>query len=649
MSDYKEDVINCDHATYPNINLTDAETEYKKDVINCDDVTLIKKVYNIWRGSMKSDEICFDLETNFPTIILPHGKRVPASEVRLLCETTKSLSTKICTDDSCVDVKTMAPIVSSPHQKEISAIKNDSKVSKVECVSEFHNINLTGEELFHYVFNLISPMMMKPAPEPTGELYNFTEKKFQDFFENKPELMLCVLSSYSANRQIPRELIELEQYIAELPIYHTITTEQIKLKESFIKESFFKTFQHTHFKYKATKTPNKRYCYDVVPTSKLLCCNADAFKCVSTFLDRMSGIFKGNGFANKLKNLFDGQRLSKIKVDEKKDAISIIKSSFKTAWDHQADTYQTNATITGKSIRKLTDHMVEKKILLDNSLFLDCGSSYGSLLLNVVNICKDKNISIKGYGIEYAKIRHSLGCESMVKCIEGSTSQWISDMNFNVEIVHRNLLDYFRITKEGLNHDTNGSRIMFAFDKAFDGNLLIHLTLLAINSDDIDFFITCRETFESKKHKCHLETKSFVNENGKIGGVTRNGFFHRELLDHMKFKHHSKVSNVFMNGSNESAGTFHIYDIRHCHKTIDNNFLKELWTTFLSKNGISEEAMHLLYNQWERTQSKVFHPTSFPKSRNDITPSTRAILEYYKNECKNNCSGRVLRKRKQRS
>jgi len=131
--------------------------------------------------------------------------------------------------------------------------------------------------------------------------------------------------------------------------------------------------------------------------------------------------------------------------------------------------------------------------------------------------------------------------------------------------------------------------------------------------------------------------------------VTRNGFFYRELLDHMKFKHYSKVSNVFMNGSNESAGTFHIYDIRHCHKTIDNNFLKELWTTFLSKNGISEEAMHLLYNQWERTQSKVFHPTSFPKSRNDITPSTRAILEYYKNECKNNCSGRVLRKRKQRS
>jgi len=40
MSDYKEDVINCDHATYPNINLTDEETEYKKDVINCDDVWL---------------------------------------------------------------------------------------------------------------------------------------------------------------------------------------------------------------------------------------------------------------------------------------------------------------------------------------------------------------------------------------------------------------------------------------------------------------------------------------------------------------------------------------------------------------------------------------------------------------------------------
>ena len=112
---------------------------------------------------------------------------------------------------SCLDVKARAPIVNLPHQKEISAIKTDRKVSKVECVSGSHNINFTGEELVHYFFNLISPMMMKPEPEPTGELYNFTEKEFQDFFENKPELMLCVLSSYTANWQTPKELIELEQ------------------------------------------------------------------------------------------------------------------------------------------------------------------------------------------------------------------------------------------------------------------------------------------------------------------------------------------------------------------------------------------------------------------------------------------------------
>ena len=82
------------------------------------------------------------------------------------------------------------------------------------------------------------------------------------------------------------------------------------------------------------------------------------------------------------------------------------------------------------------------------------------------------------------------------------------------------------------------------FDKVFDGNLLTHLTLLAINSYDIDFFVTCKETFKSKKHKCRLETKSFVNANGEIGGVTWNGFFYRDLLDHMKFKHYSKVNIV---------------------------------------------------------------------------------------------------------
>ena len=175
MSEYKEDVSNCDNAAYPFSHMTDQETEYKKDVIDCDDEVLIKDLYDDWRRRIELDGIGYDLETTFPNILLPHGRKVPASEVRLLCGNPKSLSTKICTDEakdlpykkvcrdiadykedvikcdhatdskvprnisnqcleekkskgSCLDVKTRAPIVSPPHQEDISAIKTNEMV-----------------------------------------------------------------------------------------------------------------------------------------------------------------------------------------------------------------------------------------------------------------------------------------------------------------------------------------------------------------------------------------------------------------------------------------------------------------------------------------------------------------------------------------
>ena len=131
---------------------------------------------------------------------------------------------------------------------------------------------------------------------------------------------------------------------------------------------------------------------------------------------------------------------------------------------------------------------------------------------------KDR-VMVKGYGIEYATLRHAQGCKSMLNCISGyDTELWVEDMNFNVELVNQDILEYSKITKDNLKHYTSGNRIMFAFDKAFEGNLLVHIALLAVNSDDIDFFVTCRETFETKEHNIQLQTNSRIDENGICTG-----------------------------------------------------------------------------------------------------------------------------------
>ena len=100
-----------------------------------------------------------------------------------------------------------------------------------------------------------------------------------------------------------------------------------------------------------------------------------------------NGIFRGTDCRNKLRTHFNPENLSGLKLNLKKDSISYIKPYFKMAWELQADSYNTNAMLTSNSIRKLSDTMIKEKIIKDKSLLIDCGSSFGSLILPLVNLC----------------------------------------------------------------------------------------------------------------------------------------------------------------------------------------------------------------------------------------------------------------------
>ena len=103
--------------------------------------------------------------------------------------------------------------------------------------------------------------------------------------------------------------------------------------------------------------------------------------------------------------------MTSIQSKDKLGPVEMILKWFKAAWDLQADGDQTNATLCPASTKALTDHLVKEKILEEGQQICDLGSSYGSLLLNMVNYA---SINITGYGIEESRKRHVLGSGSEI-------------------------------------------------------------------------------------------------------------------------------------------------------------------------------------------------------------------------------------------
>jgi hypothetical protein len=109
--------------------------------------------------------------------------------------------------------------------------------------------------------------------------------------------------------------------------------------------------------------------------------------------------------------------------------------------------------------------------------------------------------------------------------------------------------------------------IVFSFDKVFDPELLIHIVLVVINSPHVKYFMTCRDSFTTQQHPCHLKG-------------TRFGFKYKDLLKYLKFEEKGKSTRLVMNGS-ENAGNFTVYKV--CHQTVDTKFLENLYLNFIER------------------------------------------------------------------
>ena len=99
----------------------------------------------------------------------------------------------------------------------------------------------------------------------------------------------------------------------------------------------------------------------------------------------------------------------------------------------------TRASLCPSGTKKLTKHLVSEGVLQDGDQICDFGSSYGSLVLNIVN---HSGLKITGYGIEQARMRHQLGCYCFADCIRQCQRMDYSPLhNFSVQLVCQDLRD----------------------------------------------------------------------------------------------------------------------------------------------------------------------------------------------------------------
>ena len=146
----------------------------------------------------------------------------------------------------------------------------------------------------------------------------------------------------------------------------------------------------------------------------------EAYNKLKEMSGTLSQLFSPRGKLTKIKTHCNLGHLKKHLRNSKTDVCDIVSRYFKLAWDHQADGGETNATITNGGICNIATELMENSLVSSGDMIVDCGSSYGSLLLSICNKVKsmNPNIHLKGYGIEINDIRNELGSYCFLKLID---------------------------------------------------------------------------------------------------------------------------------------------------------------------------------------------------------------------------------------
>ena len=169
---------------------------------------------------------------------------------------------------------------------------------------------------------------------------------------------------------------DLVKFLDERTKYHGQTHSSVD-----IQVAFNKTFSHTDFKFSkepGTNTYERRF----YPTKSLFTRGMKGEESMKLFYDQWIANRKNQ---SSLRRSVD-QTLFEKRVNKSIVTNVFIYTFFKRLWDLQADGDQTNATMTNASLERLVPWLCDKGIIRDKDVFLDIGSSYGSLLWYVSSL-----------------------------------------------------------------------------------------------------------------------------------------------------------------------------------------------------------------------------------------------------------------------
>jgi hypothetical protein len=280
--------------------------------------------------------------------------------------------------------------------------------------------------------------------------------------------------------------------------------------------------------------------------------------------------------------------------------------------------------LTCKSIEILADKMLELKMFSQGKVIVDCGSSYGSLLLSIINVIKfrDATLHVKAVGLEYATPRVVLGLfcmKQIVKIIRTMDSTPLVNLDCNNKVQ-----DLFHMSRF-----SDATTHVIAFDKAFDGCLCLHIVLLALNSRNVKYFITVKGHFSKGKNKCMLGNSSAT-------------FDYDALLKAMDFKLVMTLPSLKMNGA-ELSGLFRIYTIPvHLRAMVTKHYIEHLFYSFFTPLGFGTQAQELIKEKWaEAAKNKkgshddILSSVPFPEGPPDADPKSSFVEGLYEYYCVN--------------
>ena len=368
--------------------------------------------------------------------------------------------------------------------------------------------------------------MMVPCRKKSGTISFNEEDEFKDMVRQHTdpmdtiELLIKYLPYAMQQHFVAGNVKEVSNYIFhQKECYHTERYE----KKGDYESDFFKSFTYEDFTYSFDDDASLQ----LFPTERLSIFNEALNEpSMAAIIQNISNISKLHA---KVKNGFVRKRKLLTHVD-------YIRSSFRNNWELQADGDQTNATLQTSSIKRLALELRDKGVVNSNTVFLDCGSSYGSLLWFLSYFSMDHSTNLKLLGIEYSLLRHVLGCHTayhMLKKAKSKTSRLQGELLPNVILQHGNL--------EAMSSFVGSPTIVFMFDKAFNWELCFHVLLCAIATPSVMYLISCKGSFKTTG-KCGVEIK-----------------FNKLVENTELFEVFDTIKGLKMNGKSEAGGTFTVF------------------------------------------------------------------------------------------